>query len=78
MQESYCLYLNKICQLERVMEKTQFGDLIVTAVLAASLIAALELLQCMRVAQNVTSGKTNVSNMTGSDTTSSSSCVCLW
>jgi hypothetical protein len=58
------------------MEKTQFGGLIVTAVLAASIITALEFTTMYAVAQNVTSGKniTNVSNMTGSNTTSSSSC----
>jgi hypothetical protein len=57
------------------MEKTQFGDLIVT-VLAASIIAALEFTTTYTVAQNATSGKntTDASNMTGGKTTSSSSC----
>ena len=58
------------------MEKTQFGGLIVTALLAASMIAASEFTTMYSVAQNATSGKniTNVSNMTGSNATSSSSC----
>jgi hypothetical protein len=58
------------------MEKTQFGGLIVTALFAASMIAALEFTTMYAVAQNVTSGKNiiNVSNMTGGNTTYSSSC----
>ena len=53
-----------------------FGVLIVTAVLAASIIAALNFTTMYTVAQNATSGKntTAVRNMTNGSTTSSSSC----
>ena len=58
------------------MQKTRFGALIVTAVSAASIIAALNFTSMYTVAQNATSGKnaTAVSDMTGGNTTSSSSC----
>jgi hypothetical protein len=58
------------------MQKTQFGGLIVTVVLAASIIAALNFITLYTLAQNATSGKsaTAVSNMTGGNTTSSASC----
>jgi hypothetical protein len=58
------------------MQKTQFGVLIVTAVLAASIIAALNFTTMYTVAQNATSGRntTAVRNMTNGSTTSSSSC----
>ena len=50
--------------------------LVAPALLAASMIAALNFTTMYAVAQNATSGKntTDVSNMTGSNTTSSSSC----
>lgn len=69
-------HLNKMCCEERVMQKTQFGGLIVTAILAATIMTALSFTTMYTVAQNATSGKntTAVRNMTNGSTTSSSSC----
>ena len=63
-------------RVERMMQKTQFGGLIVTALLTASIIAALNFTTMHTVAQNATSGKnaTAAVDMTGGSTTSSSSC----
>jgi hypothetical protein len=73
--DAYSQYLNKICCLEHVMQKTlKFGGLIVAAVLAASIIAALSFTTMYAAAQNATSGKnTTVGNMTGGSTAASSS-----
>ena len=59
-----------------MIQKTQFGGLIVTAILAATIITAFSFTTMYTVAQNATSGKnaTAVRNMTKGSTTSSSSC----
>ena len=61
--------------VEGVMQKTQFGGLILAAVLAGT-IATLNFTTMYTFAQNATSGKntTAVGNMTGGSTTPSSSC----
>ena len=56
------------------MQKTQFGGLIVTAVLAASIMAALNIITMYTVAQNATSGKNTTTVRIINGTTSSSSC----
>jgi hypothetical protein len=65
-----------MCCEERVMRETQFGGLIVAAVLTVSTMAALNFTTMYTFAQNATSAKntTAVGNMTGGSTTSSSSC----
>jgi len=64
-----------MCHVKRVMQKTQFGGLIVAAVLGAITIAALNFTTTysFALAQNATSGKNTaaVGNMTAA---SSSSC----
>ena len=64
-----------MCCVGRLMQKTQFGGLITTAVLAASIIAALNFTTMYTLAQNATSGNNStVRNTTNGSTTSSSSC----
>jgi hypothetical protein len=62
--------------IDRVMQKTQFGCLIVAAVLGASIVTALNFTTMHTFAQNATSGKntTAVGNKIGDSTASSSSC----
>jgi len=57
------------------MQETQFGGLIIAAVLVASTIAALNFTTMYAFAQNATSKNTTaVGNMTGGSITSSISC----
>ena len=66
-----------MCYVKRMMQKTQFGGLIVAAVLGAGTIAALNFTTMYTFAQSATSAKTTttaVGNMTAGSTTSSSSC----
>jgi hypothetical protein len=62
--------------MSSIDQKTQFGCLIVAAVLGASIITALNFTTMHAFGQNATSGKntTAVGNKTGGSTTSSSSC----
>ena len=67
-----------MCYVKRVMQKTQFGGLIVAVVLCVCTIAGLNstTMYAFTQAQNATSGKntTVLGNMTGGNTASSSSC----